>query len=101
MATKDLTGLIKSAEEAVSLLKALSHEHRLLALCFIGEAEKSVQEIEAFLEIPQSSVSQLLGKLKDKGLVATRRDGKFIYYRIADPNVLRVITALQKIFCPI
>ena len=97
---KDLQMLMASAKGAAELLKALAHEHRLMTLCLIGEGEKTVQEIESFLNIPQSSVSQLLGKLKDKEILATRRDGKYVYYRILNKSVMELIGTLQKIFCP-
>ena len=91
--------MIEAAGIAVTTLKALSHEHRLMTLCFMGDEEKTVQEIEEFLAIPQSTVSQLLGKLKDKNIVTTRRDGKYVYYRIQDNKVMQLIAAMQKIFC--
>ena len=95
----DLRNMIKSSAKAAKILKALAHEHRLLMLCFIGKEEKSVHEIETFLGISQSSVSQQLGKLKDKGIVSARRDGKNIYYSLRDKQATLFIESLHKIFC--
>lgn len=91
--------LMASAGEAAELLKTLSQETRLMALCFMGSAERSVGEIEAATGGSQSAVSQQLARLRDAGVVAARRDGKNIYYRIADERVLRVIETLKGIFC--
>jgi ArsR family transcriptional regulator len=91
--------MMAASTDAAALLKVLSHEHRLLILCFIGEQEKSVQEIEHFLGISQSAVSQQLAKLRDRNIVGTRRDGKNIYYSIKDPHVGKLIETLQQIFC--
>ncbi len=88
-----------SAREASEFLKALAHESRLMILCNLLEGEKSVGELEAFLSLRQSTVSQQLARLRLEGLVAARRDGKTIYYSIADDKVRAVIGVLYTTFC--
>ncbi len=88
-----------SAREASEFLKALAHESRLMILCNLLDGEKSVGELEAFLSLRQSTVSQQLARLRLEGLVAARRDGKTIYYSIADDKARIVIGILYNAFC--
>ena len=76
------------AREAAELLRALAHEARVGILCCLAGGEKSVGEIGERFRLPQSFVSQQLARLRIEGLVATRRAGKKIYYRIADSEDL-------------
>ena len=87
------------ARRASSFLKALSHESRLMILCTLSDGERSVGEIEALLGLPQSVVSQQLARLRLERFVRTRRDGRQIYYSIADENVFKMIDTLYDIFC--
>jgi ArsR family transcriptional regulator, virulence genes transcriptional regulator len=87
-----------SAAEAARLLKALGNERRLLILCQIGDGERSVGSLEVGLS--QSALSQHLARLREDGVVKTRRDAQTIYYRIADPAVLKIIQTLADIYCP-
>lgn len=95
----DPAQMVEKAREASELLKALSHETRLLILCLLSTGEKSVGELERALEMPQAAVSQHLARLRIDKLVATRRDGRMIYYRIARSDALAVIGALYAEFC--
>lgn len=89
----------QSAAEAAAFLKTLAHEGRLMILCHLGAGEKSVGELEQLLEIRQAAVSQMLARLRDEGLVTTRRDGKTIYYSLSDNNTEQVIGLLYSLFC--
>jgi DNA-binding transcriptional ArsR family regulator len=82
------------AEAMAALLKAMSHEGRLMILCHLAEGEKSVTELEVLLGRRQAAVSQQLARLRLEGLVSTRRDGKAIYYSVDDPRVLALLRAL-------
>lgn len=95
----DLDTLAANAREASELLKALSHEGRLMILCLLAAGEKSVTEIEHTLSLRQPAVSQQLARLRSDNLVETRRDGKNIYYSLARPEVREVIKALHRAFC--
>jgi DNA-binding transcriptional ArsR family regulator len=92
--------LEQRAGEAAQLLKLLANETRLLILCrLVAEREMSAGAIVAAAGLGQSAVSQHLAKLRDDNLVATRRDGQTIHYRIADKNVARIISVLKDIYC--
>ncbi len=95
----ELESLMRSARKASDFLKALSHENRLLLLCLLAERERSVGELENILSLRQPTVSQQLARLRYDGLVTTRRDGKAIYYSIADENVRQIITVIYSIYC--
>jgi DNA-binding transcriptional ArsR family regulator len=95
----ELDRMMRKARHASDFLKALAHETRLLLLCYLAEGERSVTELEGMLSLRQPTVSQQLARLRLDGLVATRRDGKTIYYRIADERLHRVIGVIYDIFC--
>jgi DNA-binding transcriptional ArsR family regulator len=94
-----LEALMNNARDASDMLKALAHEGRLLTLCLLAEKERSVSELEHILSVRQPALSQQLARLRLDGLVDTRRDGKAIYYSIADPDVRRLIEVIYDIFC--
>lgn len=94
-----LQRMTERAREASNFLKALSHESRLLILCSLSKGEKSVTELEAFLSLPQSTVSQQLARLRLDGIVSTRRDGKTIYYSLATDDVRMILGAIYQVFC--
>lgn len=96
---EEIDELIEQARKASEMLKALSHETRLTILCLLSEGEKSVSEIEDIVSLPQATVSQQLARLRFDRLVNTRREGRTIYYRIANDNVGSVIESLYKLFC--
>lgn len=96
----DPATLLVSAGKAAELLKALSNRHRLMVLCRLGEGECAVAELQAEVGLSQSALSQHLAVLREEGLVATRREGTSIFYRIADPAALKVIAVLIDIYCP-
>lgn len=91
--------MAQRAAEAAAFLKTLAHEGRLMILCHLGAGEKSVGELEALLEMRQAAVSQMLARLRDEGLVQTRRDGKTIYYSLKNKNTEEIIALLYKQFC--
>jgi len=86
------------ASEAAAFLMTLAHEGRLMILCHLATGERSVRELETLLDLRQAAVSQMLARLRDEGQVATRRDGKTIYYRLADDDPAKVIGFLHAIF---
>lgn len=88
-----------NARNAAAYLKTLAHEGRLMILCHLGSGEKSVGELETLLGTRQAAVSQMLARLREEGLVSTRRDGKTIYYSLSDGDTSRVIGLLYEIFC--
>ena len=99
-ATASMDTMRSAAAEATALLFALANENRLLLLCQLRTGEKSVSELEELLDIHQPTLSQQLGVLRAEGLVTTRRDGKRIYYSVADERVLVLLGTMYELFCP-
>lgn len=99
MEIEEFDELVVQARKASDLLKALSHETRLLILCILSEGEKSVSELEDILSMPQAAVSQQLARLRMDGLVQTRRDGRMIHYSIVNNEVASVVGTLYELFC--
>ena len=93
------SAMATNATDAAAYLKTLAHEGRLMILCHLGAGEKSVGELEDLLNIRQAAVSQMLARLREEGLVATRRDGKTIYYSLSDDRTEKVIGLLYSLFC--
>lgn len=92
---KERKDLLAKARRATDMLKALSHEGRLLILCLLTDGEKSVSEIEDAMNMPQAAVSQQLARLRLDGMVTARRDGRNIYYSLASKDVTRLIGTLH------
>lgn len=95
----DVDLMIDRAKQASEFLKALSHETRLLILCILSEGEKSVTDLEQILAMRQSAVSQQLARLRLDGLVETKREGKTIYYSLANEDVRTILGSLYDVFC--
>ena len=89
-----------AAGQAVGALKLLANEDRLLLLCQLSQGELCVSDLEEQLDIHQPTLSQQLGVLRTEGVVATRRQGKNIFYSVADPAVLEILTVLYRLYCP-
>ena len=99
MSDDELNELINKATNASAFLKAISHEGRLMILCYLVSGEKSVTELEDLISARQAAVSQQLSRLRLEGLVLPRRDGKTIYYRLADDKAKRVLEVVYDLFC--
>ncbi|HEX8045936.1 ArsR/SmtB family transcription factor [Rhizobium sp.] len=87
------------ARRASVLLKALSHETRLIILFLLAKQEKTVMEIEAILGLQQAVVSQHLARLRLEKLVETRREGRLVYYAVAGSEISDVVESLREVFC--
>ena len=102
--TKDTTPtefdlVVEKAKSASNFLKAISHEGRLMILCHLVSGEKSVTALEDLISARQAAVSQQLSRLRLEGLVVPRRDGKTIYYRLADDKPKRILEVIYDLFC--
>ena len=86
-------------ERASRSLKAMSHPLRLKILCTLGDREVSVQDIVEHVGTSQSNISQHLAILRDKGILASRKDANRVYYRVEDPRTLRLIGMMREVFC--
>lgn len=98
--TLDLSQLRAVAAEVTAVLRVLANEDRLLLLCQLSQGEKSVGELEELLDLRQPTLSQQLGVLRTEGVVNTRRDGKRIYYSVADQKALALLKTLYELYCP-
>jgi DNA-binding transcriptional ArsR family regulator len=96
MKIKEITS---RSEEVSELLKAMANSRRLLILCELHKGERSVSELEAVVPLSQSALSQHLAKLREYGVVSTRREAQSIYYSLADSRVASLIGTLYELFC--
>ena len=94
----DPTVLRKAAGEAVGASKVLANEDRLRLLGQLSHGEMSVGDLEDALAIRQPTLSQQLGVLRTEGIVNTRREGKRIFYSVADPDVMRLLNILYRVY---
>lgn len=95
----ELDRMMDNATRATNYLKAVSHEGRLMILCHLATGEKSVTELEKILSARQAAVSQQLGRLRLEGLITPRREGKTIYYSLADDRSRQIIGLVYELFC--
>lgn len=97
-------GLLTRDEDifrAARSLKAMSHPLRLKILCTLGDQEVSVQDIVEHVGTSQSNISQHLAILRDKGILAARKDANRVYYRVGDNRTLQLIGMMREVFCTI
>lgn len=87
-------------DRAARVLKAMAHPLRLKILCKLGECEASVQDIVAGVGTTQSNISQHLAIMRDKGVLMSRRSANRVYYRVGDPNLMRLVMVMREVFCP-
>ncbi|WP_298853436.1 helix-turn-helix transcriptional regulator [uncultured Ruegeria sp.] len=99
MSQEEFGLMVNNATRASNFLKAISHEGRLMILCHLVSGEKSVTELEELLSARQAAVSQQLSRLRLEGLVTPRREGKAIYYRLADDRPRRMLEVVYELFC--
>ena len=86
-------------DRASRSLKAMSHPLRLKILCTLGDKELSVQDIVERVGTSQSNISQHLAILRDKSILASRKDANRVYYRVGDSRTLRLISMMREVFC--
>jgi len=100
-ATKsDLETLTAQAGEAARFLAMIGNEKRLLILCQLAGGETPVADLGSVAGLSQSALSQHLGKLREDGLVAARKDGLHAFYRLIDARAEKLLGTLKDIFCP-
>lgn len=96
---EELIERAEDIERASRSLKAMSHPLRLKILCILGEREVSVQDIVGNVGTSQSNISQHLAILRDKGVLASRKDANRVYYRVGDSRTLQLIKMMRQVFC--
>jgi ArsR family transcriptional regulator len=88
-------------QQAALAIKAIAHPLRLKILCVLGDQEISVQDIVEQVGTSQSNISQHLAILRDKGVLATRKDANRVFYRIGDLRTLKLVGMMRDVFCTI
>ena len=97
---RSMAGFAESAAEAATMLKARANEKRLMILCkLLDRGEMGVMALSGEVGLSQSALSQHLAKMREEKIVAFRRDGQSVFYRVADPRIALVLTNLKSIFC--
>jgi len=96
----DVKELESKAADIATLLKAMGNERRLVILCeLVANGEMSVGAMVKSIGLGQSALSQHLAKMREEGIVATRREGQTIWYRIAEPRVEELMAILHQLYC--
>jgi ArsR family transcriptional regulator len=97
----DLAAFAANATEVAQILRALANERRLMILCKLVEwGETNVNSLAEAVGLSQSALSQHLAKMREEGIVAFRREGQTLWYRVADPRIRLLLKHLQKLYCP-
>ena len=89
----------KQIADLAALLKSISHPFRLQILCLLQDKEMTVGEISRAIRTTDANISQHLAILRHQGIIGTRKQANFIYNRIIDARVTRLIEAMQGLFC--
>lgn len=95
----DMDLMKDKCEEVSSLLKHFSHPQRLLILCYLSDGEKQVNDIHEIVGLSQSQTSQFLKRMQADGLLDVRREKNYSFYFIINPDVLKLLKSMKKIFC--
>ena len=91
--------LANNAKTVAALLKQLSNHYRLMIVCTLSSNELTVGELNKQVDLSQSALSQHLAKLREAGIVTTRRESQTIFYRLANPKIERILAVLHAEFC--
>ncbi len=95
----ETAAMYERAGEATQFLKLLANQDRLMVVCALVEGEKSVRELEDALGIRQPGLSQQLAGLREAGLIQGRKEGKHIFYHLADPRAVALVSTMYRLFC--
>lgn len=84
-------------ERHAAICQVFSHRLRLELLDALRDGERSVGELAEQVGAGTSNVSQHLALMRDRGALATRRDGSNVYYRLADPRILTAFDLMREL----
>ncbi len=99
---ENIQALEEKAADIATLLKAMGNEKRLVILCqLVAHGEMSVGSMADTIGLGQSALSQHLAKMRDEGIVSTRREGQTIWYRIRDSRVEELMAILHRLYCTV
>ena len=90
--------ILKKCDEVSQVLKSLSHPVRLKVLCAVLESEKSVNELTEFCGIPQSAMSQFLLRMKNEGILTSRKESTYVYYGLSEPKIKKLLKSIKDIY---
>lgn len=93
-----MAGMISNIDEVAQFLKLVANSNRLLILCLLARREANVGELEQQLGVSQPALSQHLARMRQEGMLETRRCGQHIFYSIKDPRIVVLLGALEQIF---
>jgi ArsR family transcriptional regulator len=82
-------------QRSAGVIKCLGHPLRLRLLESLEEGEKTVSELQDYAGTSQAAVSQQLATMRGRGIVDSRRDGPFVYYRIVEPKVFHILNCIR------
>lgn len=99
MAAVSALKIKKSCVEVSQILKALAHPQRLMILGNLLQGAKAVNELVEVCEASQSQISHFLMRMKLEGLVKAERDGRFVYYSVADKRLAHLMQTIQNEYC--
>jgi ArsR family transcriptional regulator len=83
--------------EFASVAKCMAHAHRLELVEQLAQGERNVEVLAERTGLSIANASQHLQQMRRTGIIAWRRDGKFVFYRLADESVLDLLAALRRI----
>ncbi len=95
----DFEAMKRNASDAVSLLKGLANESRLMIVCVLAEGEMSVGQLNQRIKLSQSALSQHLAVLREQGMVQTRRESQTIFYSLSNTTAVEIIGLLHDVYC--
>lgn len=100
MNVEALDALETKAGVIATTLKALAHDARLLVLCeLVKRGEATAGSLTGIAGLSQSALSQHLGRMREDGIVAYRREGHTLWYRIADQRIEHLMAELYRLYC--
>jgi DNA-binding transcriptional ArsR family regulator len=92
------TGKISPDEKISRIFRAISTPTRFRILAAIGTGEACVCHLETLLDLRQAYISQQLMELRDADLLETRRDGRYIFYRLSQPHLIDMLIDIGRLF---
>lgn len=99
LSARSLKKMEENADAAEQLLKSLANANRLKVLCQLVGGERSVGELEQQLSLSQSALSQHLARLREQGIVTSRKDGTTVYYRVVSEPAMQIMQLLHGVYC--
>lgn len=93
-----ISGLTLEAESAAQFLKLIANTNRLLILCTLEDGAANVGQLEQKLGVSQPALSQHLARMRQEGVLATKRQGQHIFYSIKDQKIKKLLPVLTDLF---